>query len=73
MTILVTVWLTCFGLLGVGVLAILIEPTKPSQPTYSSIFSKAVMWLAVITMVVTFISILTIGFYTGDIKDWLLP
>lgn len=67
MTILVTVWLTCLGLLGVGVLAILIEPTNPSQP---SIFPKVVMWLAVITMVVTFISILTIGFYTGDIKEW---
>lgn len=67
MTILVTIWLTCLGLLGVGVLATLIEPINPSQP---SIFPKVVMWLAVITMVITFISILTIGFYTGDIKEW---
>ena len=67
MTILVTIWLTCFGLLATGVILILFEPTKPSQP---SIFSNVVMWLTVATMVVTFISILTIGFYTGDIKEW---
>ena len=67
MTILATVFFTCVGLLVIGIILILFEPVNPSQP---SIFPKVVMWLTVATMVVTFISILTIGFYTGDIKEW---
>ena len=67
MTILVTIFLTCAGLLVIGVILSLFEPTNPSQP---SIFPKVVMWITIATMVVTFISIITIGFYTGDIKEW---
>lgn len=67
MTILATVFFTCVGLLVIGVILILFEPTNPSQP---SIFPKVVMWLTIATMVVAFISIITIGFYTGDIKEW---
>ena len=67
MTILATIFLTCAGLLATGVILILFEQTNPSQP---SIFPKVVMWLTVATMVVTFISIITIGIYTGDIKEW---
>lgn len=66
MTILVTIWLTCLGLIIIG--AAVDAFFNDSQ---QSTFSEAVAFFATATVIVLFIAILTIGFYTGDIKEWV--
>lgn len=34
------------------------------------LLSGIVMWATLVVMCITLISIITIGFYTGDIKEW---
>lgn len=68
MAILVTIWLTCLGLIIIG--AAVDAWFNASQ---QSNFSEAIAFFATVTVVVLFIAILTIGFYTGDIKNWVSP
>lgn len=65
MTILVTIWLTCLGLIIIGAAVDGLSDSNQSG------FSEVVAFFATATVIVLFIAILTIGFYTGDIKEWL--
>lgn len=64
MTILVTIWLTCLGLIIIG------AAVDGVSDSHQPIFSEVVAFFAAAVVVILFIAIITIGFYTGDIKEW---
>lgn len=68
MTILITIFFTCLGLIITGAAV-----DACFNDSRQSNFSEVVAFFATATVVVLFIAIITIGFYTGDIKDWLSP
>lgn len=65
MTIMVTIFLTCFGLLIIGA-----SVDGVFNDSNQSSFSEAVAFFAAAIAVVLLIAIITIGFYMGDIKEW---
>ena len=68
MIILLTIFFTCLGLHVVAIFFAVFESSY--EKTDSDLYYGIVMWTSLILMVITFISIITIGFYTGNIKEW---
>lgn len=65
MTILTTIFFTCLGLLIIGAFV-----DGAINGSHQSIFSETVTFLVTAVAVILFIAIVTIGIYTGDIKEW---
>lgn len=65
MTILATIFFTCFGLLIIGAFV-----DGVLNDSSQSNFSETIAFFVTAIAVVTLIAIITIGFYTGDIKEW---
>lgn len=66
MTIVATIFFTCLGLLIIGAFVDVVI-----NESHQSIFNETVTFLVAATAVILFIAIVAIGFYTGDIKEWV--